>query len=182
MRSPAALWAWLLLVPACGLFFHADSRVLQGWRRTLLDAWVTLDLDFEVLRGALLANPALPKGTLEGMLATLPAAGNLVAEQKVLAPTRSAVAVLNLAVYCDRAEALLLKTVASAIVVGAVLAAIWMRAWMPLVALTTIGFLPPAHAWRAYARRQRVDKDVASYRAQPGFSDADYRRMEAGLK
>src|SRR5262249_47754617 len=134
-RWAFALWGWLFLVPACGLFFHADSRLLDAWRLELLTAWVACELDFAAFREAIRANPALPKATTEGMLATLPSVGGLVAEQKVLTPTRQAIAASSFALHGAKADALLLNTIASGIIVGVVLVTLWMREWILLLGL-----------------------------------------------
>lgn len=180
--SAAALWAWLLLVPACGLFFYADSRVLNAWRSSVLEPWIARDLDLVAWCQAIRANPVLPKETTGAMLATLPMASDLVAEQKILTPTRQAIAAATRAVHGAKADTLLLNTVGSAIVVGAVLAALWVRAWSPLVGLATLLVLPLLRAWASRRRRARCEADVAALRVQQGFSASDYAGMRAGLR
>jgi hypothetical protein len=182
LRSPSALWAFLLLVPACGLFFFSDSRALNGWRSGLLAAWITGELDFAAYREAIRANPRLPKGTVEGMLMTLPSAGSLVAEQSLPAPTRRAIAAASLALHRGRADALLLQAVASGVVVGVLLAALWMRRWTPLIGLVTLGLVPVIRALVSRWRRTQCEAEVAVCRSQPGFSEADYARVRAGLR
>ncbi len=180
-RSASTLWALLLLVPACGLFFYADNKVLEEWRSELLAGWITRELDLAALCQSIRANPALPRGTAEGMLMTLPSAGDLVAEQKVLTPTRRAIATASLAIHRGKADELLLKAIASGIVVGAFLAALWMRALVPLLGLATLALLPLVRAWTSRRRWAEYDAEVASCRTQPGFSEADYARVRADL-
>jgi len=181
-RSASALWGWLVLIPACGLFFYTDSRVLMEWRSELLRSWVARELDFAAFRQAILANPALPKATTEGMLASLPSAGDLVAEQQVPTPTRQAIAAASLALHGGRADALLLNVVTGGLIVATAIAAIWMRAWVPLIALSTVVPLPIARVWMRRRRDARCEAEVARCRAQPGFTDADYTRIRAGLQ
>jgi hypothetical protein len=180
-RSPSALLAWLLLVPACGLFFFADSRALNEWRSELLEVWIACELDFAAYRDAIRANPALPNGTTEGMLMTLPSAGSLVAEQRVLTPTRKAIAAETLAIQCGRADALLFQAIASGIVVGALLGALWMRRWIPLTGLVTLALIPVIRTLTRRWRQARCEAEVAACRNRPGFSLADYLRIRAGL-
>ena len=65
-RSASALWALLFLVPACGLFFYADSNALSEWRSQLLASWIKRNVDFAALGESIRANPALPKKTTDG--------------------------------------------------------------------------------------------------------------------
>jgi hypothetical protein len=178
----AALWAWLLIVPACAVFFHVDARVLNRWREAMLGAWISPQIDFEVLRQTIRANPAMPKGTAEGMLETLPAAGDLIAEQKLQPSTRAAIAAVSLAMHRTRADALLLQTIASAIAAIAILAALWTHTWKPLSAIASIAALPAARAWAARRRQAQAEAGVAVCRRQDGFSEADFERLRAALK
>jgi hypothetical protein len=180
-RSAAVLWAWLLLVAICGLFFHADSRLLNRWRFAVLTHWTARALDFAAFRESIRAIPGLPKGTTEGMLVTLPSCGALVAEQKILAPTRQAIAAASLAVHRGRADRLLLNVVASAVVVGVLLATLWMRTWVPLVGLSTLALVPAVRAWTGRRRQARLETEVAACRAEQGFSEADYERIRSGI-
>lgn len=181
-RGAAALWAWLLIVPACAVFFYVDARVLNSWREAMLGAWISPQIDLEVLRQTIRANPAMPKGTAEGMLETLPAAGDLVAEQKLQPSTRAAIAAVSLAMHRAKADALLLQTIASAILVGAVLTALWTHSWNPLSAIASVAALPAVRVWAARRRLNRADAEVAACRRQDGFSEADFERLRAALK
>jgi hypothetical protein len=91
-RSVAGLAAVTVLIPVCIVFVLADHRLLDAWRTELLASWVASDIDFAALSSAIRANPALPKNTIEGMLATLPSLGGLVAEQGVPSVRRRAIA------------------------------------------------------------------------------------------
>jgi hypothetical protein len=178
----AALWAWLLIVPACAVFFYVDARVLNSWREAMLGAWISPQIDFEVLRQTIRANPAMPKGTAEGMLETLPDARDLVSEQKLETCTRAGVAAVSLAMHRTRADALLLQTIASAIVVAAVLAALWTHSWNPLSAIASVAALPAVRVWAARRRLNRAAAEVAACRRQDGFSEAEFERLRAALK
>jgi len=180
-RSFAAFSAWLLVVPASGLFWLADDRLLSQWRTELLALWVLRQLDFAVLRETILANPALPKGTLEGMLMTLPSVGDLVEEQKVHTPTRKAIAAATLAEHRARTDALLVNVIASAIVVVSVITAIWSSRWLPLSGMISLMLVPVARSWALRVRRSRCEIEVAALQIQPGFSDADYQRLRADI-
>ena len=172
--SAAALWAVLLLVPSCGLFFYVDSRVLTEWRSGLLEPWIARDLDLVAWCQAIRANPVLPKETTGAMLATLPSARDLVAEQKILTPTRRAIAATCLALHQSRSDSLLLNAIASGVVVAILLAALWMASWAPLLGLIALGPLPLVRTWIARWRRARCDTEVAVCRTQVGFSEEEY--------
>lgn len=123
-RSPAPLAGLALLVPLSGIFFFADNRVLDAWRAGLLDAWVARELDFSAFSAAIRANPALPKATTEGMLATLPSAGSLVEEQRMAIATRQAIAATTLGSHRSASGALALKAAASVLAAGALIVAV----------------------------------------------------------
>jgi hypothetical protein len=176
------LWGLLVLIPACGAFFCVDARVLNEWRREILTLWIARDIDFTAFAGSLRANPVLPKETISGMLLTLPCADNLVTEQKLLSPTREAIATVSLGMHRSRADALLLQTIASAIVVSALLAARWTAAWNPLCALAAIALVPPVRLWAVRRRRLRSEAEVAVCREQAGFNEADFARVVETLK
>ncbi len=82
----------LLLLPLCGRFFFLDAKLLNDWRSQLLDAWVKNDIEFRGFCDAVSAIPTLPKNTIQSMLATLPSAGDLAAEQRISSSTREATA------------------------------------------------------------------------------------------
>lgn len=180
--SSAALWAWLLLVPACGVFFYVDSRVLNQWRANVLEPWIAREVDLVAWSQAVRANPVLPKETVGAMLATLPTARDLVAEQKMLAPTRQAIAAACLAQHRSKADALLVNVVTSGLVVAVLLAALWMRSWIPLVGLVALVLLPVGRYRTARRRQAGGDAVVAACRAAVGFSEEDYARVVASLR
>jgi hypothetical protein len=175
------LWGWLMLVPTCAVFFYLDCRVMNGWRQVLLSQWTRREIDCEVLRQTIRVKPGLPMGTAEGMLMTLPSAGDLRSEQELRSPTRQAIAAVVLAMHRARADALLLQTIASTIIVGALLVAIWTGSWKPLWALAATALVPVARGWTARSRHRRADAEVAACRLQPGFDEADFARVRASL-
>ncbi|HMF97678.1 MAG TPA: hypothetical protein VKE96_25440 [Vicinamibacterales bacterium] len=181
-RSGSWLSTLLLLVPVCGLFLHADNRLLSRWRRHVLTPWVTRTLDFAALGQAVRANPALPKPTLEAMLATLPSAGDLVAEQAVLPPTRQAVAAVSCAIHGTAADALLINVVASAVVVAVALLALWTRDWRPAIGAGVLLLVPVVRQWAAHRQQARCEAEVSACRAQPGFSESDFATMCGALR
>lgn len=177
-----ALWGWLLFVPACGVFFYIDARVLNRWRRTTLAAWIPREIDLEVLRKTLQAKAAIPKGTLEGMLSTMPQVGDLVAEQQLATPTRRAIAAASLAAHEGRASALLLQAIASGIAVGSVLAALWMRTYAPLLGLLPAAIVPGAgQAWVTRRQRARRELEIEQCRRDSEFSEGEVARSRDTL-
>ncbi len=182
LRTPRPLEGALLLVPLAGVFFLADQRALEAWRRQLLAGWGRGELELAGLRAALRAHPRLPEGTLEGMLATLPSAGDIASERLIPHSTRRAVAAALAATHGRRRDALLLNVLASAVVVFAVLAALWLRAWTPILALVLLVLRPAAGVWLGRRRTQRAAAEVAACRREPGFSEADFERLVASVR
>jgi len=181
-RAPSALAGVLFLVPACGLFFFADARLLNGWRADVLASWASGELDLAALRQALGAHPGLPQETLDAMLGTLPSAGSLGEEQRILAPTRQAAAAASLTAHRARADSLLLHSAATAIAASALAAALWLRSGAPLLGLAVLVLRLPLAAWMRRRRLAARETEVAACRRRPGFSEADYARLLAALQ
>jgi hypothetical protein len=181
-RSIMVITVGLLVIPLSGSFLVADSVLVTTWRSALLTAWVGGDVDFAAFRHTIRVHPTLPKSTLEGMLATLPLAGELLEEQALAASTRQVIAVASTAMQRSRSDALLLKVVTSAIVVFATLAAIWTRNLGSLLVLATLLILPMVRIWRRRKHLARLESEVALCRPDPRFSEADYERMRAALQ
>jgi hypothetical protein len=179
-RSLGGLAGVLFLVPACGVFFHLDARLLNGWRSQVLERWASGELDLAALRPALHAHPGLPRDTLDAMLATLPSVANLPEEQRISTPSRQAAAAAHRAMHYERSDLLLLDAILSGIAVAAVVGALWMRSWTPLVSLIILLLRPPLDAWMRRRRLAAREADVAACRRQPGFSEPDYERLLAG--
>lgn len=180
-RSLAPLLGIALLLPVCGLFFFADHRVLDAWRAELLDDWVRRDLELAAFRQAIRANPALPKETTEGMLATLPSAEDLITEQGMSTATRRAVTVATIGRYRWRSDAMALKTLAWAIAGGGLVVAIAKSRWEPLLTLVSLVLLPVVGIWVRHRRIADSRHQEAECRCQPGFSEPDYTRLLDGL-
>ncbi len=170
-HSPSGLAGILFLVPVCGLFFFADAKLLNQWRSGLLASWETGDLEIAALRDALRANPSLPKETTEGMLATLPAASDLAAEQRLLTPTRHTIAATSRAVHGARTDRLLLDAVLSGVAAVSLVAALGTSAWTPLLGLAVLVLRLPLGAWTQRRRLDARDAEVEACRRQPGFSE-----------
>lgn len=181
-RSLAGLAGVLFLVPACGLFFHLDARLLNGWRSDVLERWAGGELDLEALRPALHAHPGLPRDTLDAMLATLPSVADLPEEQRIPTPSRQAAAAAYRAMHQERSDLLLLDAILSGIAAAALVAALWMRTWTPLLGLIVLVPRPALGAWMRRRRLAAREVDVAACRRQPGFSEPDYARLLAGQR
>lgn len=172
-RTPSMLAALLFLVPVSGGFMLADARILTRWRHSLLDAWTRGEIDVAAFQEAIRAHPRLPQQTLDGMLATLPLSGDLVAEQAVRGPTRRAIAAANAATHGLAIDTLLLKAVAGAIVAMVTWAALWTASWQALIGFAVMLVLVPARVVMRRRRLSRRDAHIAACRLQDGFSDAD---------
>jgi len=85
----------LLLIPAGGLFFFLDAKLLNDWRSRLLDAWVRKEIELRGFCDAVSAIPTLPKETLQSMLATLPTVDDLPTEQPISTSIREGTVALT---------------------------------------------------------------------------------------
>jgi hypothetical protein len=181
-RSPGRLALLLFLVPLCGAFLLVDARLLNEWRSALLARWADRELDLAAFRDAMRAHPTLPTGTLEAMLATLPAVGDLVAEQQVAEPNRRAIATVTRARQRQQVDALALRTAASAIVAVVAIEALWNGGWTAFRGLGTLGPLPVLAAALRWRRRVAHDEALGACRKDPAFSESDHARLLAGSR
>lgn len=181
-RALSGLAGVLSVVPACGLFFFADARLLNQWRSGVLASWASGELDLAAFRSAVSAHPGLPQETRDAMLGTLPSTADLVEEQRILPPTRQAAAAASLMVHQGRADSLLLNTITSGITVSALVAALWMRTWTPLVGLVVLVLRPPVAVWMRRRRLAAWEAELVACRRRPGFSEADYIRLLAAVQ
>lgn len=175
--SPRPLGIALALVPICGCFLLADARLVQHWLLELLERWVPGDLDLAGFREAVRAHPRLPRETLEGMLATLPLAGDLVAEQRIAIATRGAAAVVIRSVHQRRLDSILLNVFVAWLAVGAAWASLGLRRWTPLAALAAVAVRPVAAAWMQRRGARRARGELERCRRDASFSESDYSRL-----
>ena len=139
-RSGRPLALFLLLLPLCLGFLWHDRRLLNCWRRPLLEDWSAGSLDFAALRGALLANPALPAGTLAAMLTSLPHSGGLQDERAISLADRRTAALEAGRVDISQSSALAVRLAVGTLATFACLAAVlpvmsWSVAGIVLAAL-----------------------------------------------
>jgi hypothetical protein len=173
------LFVLLVLVPMCGAFFIADDRTVDRWRQWLLSAWAAREIDFDAFKAALRAHPRLPRRTLDGMLDTLPVAGDLTSEQALQSSTRQAIAAACAASHRRQSDVLRLRVLASAIVAVAALGAVWTGIWPVLIATVALVMLPVVGAWLRRRRRARCQADIAACRLLPDFDETGYERAAA---
>jgi hypothetical protein len=170
------------VVPVCGLFLIRDGQLVGRWRSSLLTAWANRNLDFVALSVALRALPALPRGTLEGMWATLPSAPSLAAEQELSAATRRAIAAQFDASRREQMNALITRVVGCALLVATAFATacdgLWALAALPIACCGIVG---GEWAMRLFRLRRRVGQ-MAACRAEPTFNEDAYRRAVAQLQ
>jgi hypothetical protein len=171
----------LLLLPICGFFFVLDSKLLDHWRSHLLETWVKKDIDFRALCGALNAVPKLPRETVRSMLATLPSAGDLLAEQRISSSTREAVAVAVTGIHGRQSNTVALKASAAAIVSTSVIVAMALRMWEPLLGNLVVLLLPIFGAWLKRRRMDVTKKRTLAARAKPDFSKEKYGQLVKSL-
>ena len=180
-RSSSVLLASLSLIPIGGGFLVADGRLLRTWQSAVLSAWVRRDIDLAAFRAAVRAHPSLPEATIESMLATLPATGDLVAEQRILSPTRRAIAAEALWRAQRELDGLIFKVVATGIMVVVTLTLTWSRDVWTLWGLGALLILLTARAFLDGFRRRECDAHVAACRTQEGFSAPDYEEARQNL-
>lgn len=137
-RSFVPLAGVSVLLPICGAFLLVDSHLVEGWRAELLQSWTTGVLDLGPYRAAIRANPALPKATVEGMLATLPSGGTLTSEREISPAARQAIADRLLAKHHAERAALAAKTAAGTLAASLTVVAMAMRRWEPLLGLVVV--------------------------------------------
>ena len=156
-RSVRPLALFLLLLPLCLEFLWHDRRLLNRWRRPLLEDWAAGSLDFAALRGALLANPALPAGTLAAMLTSLPHSGALRDERAVSLADRRAAALAAGRVDARQSAALAVRLAVGALAVFACLDAV-----LPVMGWSVAGTaLAASGCARALSRRRASVSDVS---------------------
>lgn len=177
--SLSPLSGLFLIFPICGLFFFIDAKLLNEWRDQLFQSWVKKDIDFCGLCDAVNAISILPKDTLQGMLATLPVAGNISAEQAFSSSTREAIAASIEMNYVNQTDAMAFKVTGFAVVVGALILTIAIHIWQPLLMVVFVTLLPFLQS-RTKQWRLKISKErVLSARKQPDFNQEIYMQFDA---
>jgi len=179
-RALKPLAGLLLMLLACGLFFLLDARLLVCWRSRLLAAWVNKEIDLHALRQSVNALPKLPRETLASMLATLPSAASLLAEQNVSKSTREAVTAVVEHMYGREADTIALKAALAAIVAFASLAGLAMRRLDPLLAGPLV-LLPLLAAWQKRRRLRSEQARILAAQLCPDFREDEYRELVASI-
>lgn len=177
--SLSPLSGLFLIFPICGLFFFIDAKLLNEWRDQLFQSWVKKDIDFCGLCDAVNAISILPKDTLQGMLAILPVAGNISAEQAFSSSTREAIAASIEMNYVNQTDAMAFKVTGFAVVVGALILTIAIHIWQPHLMVVFVTLLPFLQS-RTKQWRLKISKErVLSARKQPDFNQEIYMQFDA---
>jgi hypothetical protein len=172
----------LLLLPAYGVFFFLDAKLLNDWRAQLLDAWVRKEIEFRAFCDAVSAIPTLPKDTLHSMLTTLPSAGDLPAEQgSSSSSTREAAAALTTTMHACESDAMALKATGLAISSGSLIIAVILWMWQPILGITILAWFPFTRKWLSRRRLQVLREKTAAARAKPDFNSVKYSELVANL-
>jgi hypothetical protein len=176
-RSRSPLLGLSLWLPICGFCLIADVRLLSRWRAALFALWVNREIDLNPFRMAVNANPALPKGTIDAMLVTLPTSGALVEEHAISGITRRAIAAAYMTT--DKCASRLLATynVGYAVALGCIGAATYISTWKPLVAIGLFCVFPPIKVLLRRLRDRQVSATQSVCRSHPEFSETAYRRI-----
>lgn len=180
-------WEWsalvelALLLPVCGMYFFLDSNVLNEWRLKLFESWINGEIDFEVLRQTVAGLTMLPKDTLQSMLATLPSAGDILAEQGISSSTREAVASLLMSINTYRSDLIALKIAGYTVAAGALIAASVFWKWQPLLGLFVIALVPIARKLSCHLVMRRARKKTLTIKQQPDFNTEKYKELVAAM-
>ena len=145
--SLSALSGFFLLLPVCGLYLFIDGKLLNDWRSRLLEGWVRGEIDFQAFCQAVDAIPTLPKSTLQGMIATLPSAGDLLTEQGISPITREAISAVVMTIHTCRSDAAAIKVFGFAVAGGSLMVAAALRTWQPLLGMVVVLALPLLRKW-----------------------------------
>lgn len=172
----------ILLIPACGFFFYLDGKLLDNWRCRLVDAWAKKDIDFRSFQDAINAIPKLPKNTVRSMLATLPVAEDLIAEQGISSSTREAVAAAVTGMCAHQSDTILWKAIAAAVLSGSVVMAVVRRTWEPLLGILALFLLPILRTWLRRRRVEVLDQRMLAVRNNPGFNKEKYAELVGCLQ
>jgi|APLak6261659701_1056019.scaffolds.fasta_scaffold00012_12 hypothetical protein len=179
--SLSPLSGLLLIFPISILFFFMDARLLNQWRSQLFQSWSKKDIDFCGLSHAVNAIPILPKDTLQGMLATLPIADNISAEQVITSSTREAIAASIAADHINQSDALAFKVTGFAMVVGSLILSLALSIWLPLLGITVISILPLLQKWTRGWRLRKSSEKVLIAQQKPDFNQEKYAQFVAEL-
>jgi hypothetical protein len=176
-RTFSPLAGLLFLFPICGFFFVLDAKLLDNWRSHLFEAWIKKDIDLRAFCEAINAVPKLPKDTVHSMLATLPTAEDLLAEQKSSSSTREAVAAAFTGMHARQSDTVTLKAIAAAIVSASAIAAVALRAWKPLLGSLAIFLVPVLGMWLKWKRVAQLKKTTLACRGKSDFSEEKYGEL-----
>jgi hypothetical protein len=122
--------------------YSASRLAANDWRVQLFQSWIKKEIDFSSFCDAVTAIPILPEDTLQGMLATLPVTSGIL-EQAISANTRRAIATSIEVTYINQSDAVTGLTIA----VGALVFAISLSIWQPLLIISVITVFPFLQKW-----------------------------------
>lgn len=176
--TPLDLTGLLLMFPAAVGFLWRDACTLAQWRSCILDLWVTGAVQLSPLAQALRANPALPKNTLEAMLAGRNLAGLADRERDLVAATRSAVArAIRIADQADVSR-LSVRTAAGLLAVLAAWIAAHFAVWEAAAAIpATIAVVFLADKWLSHQAMRHTFEAAQRAGAEPDFDAATFEDL-----
>lgn len=164
----------IFLVPCCGMYLWLDGNLLNQWRYKLLKDWNIGEIDFRALRDAIAGISILPKNTVESMMAMLPYAGDLVAEQGIHPSTRNAIALLINMIHTCRTDQLFFKTVGYTVVGSLILVSAVFWVWQPLLGVVII---IPMQIFIKWIRAHRINATTGRLVAAKQQSDVDLDQL-----
>lgn len=185
-----ALFSWsllplsgiVLLLPACGVFFFFDAKLLNAWRDQLFQSWIRKEIDFYYFCEAITANPLLPKETLKGMLATLPMADNIISEQAISSNTRRAITESVKLHYVHQADVLAFKAAIFAILAVLLLFALGFEMWQPLLGAIVIVIFPYVQKLVKQIREKKVMEMLLIVQQHPDYNQDKYIELVSAFE
>lgn len=90
------------------------------------------------------------------MLATLPVAGDIIAEQAISSSTREAIAASVVVNYANQSDAIDFQVSGFAIVAGSLILALALHIWQPLMGIVVVSILPLLQGWTRQWRLKKI--------------------------
>ncbi len=171
--SISSLSGFILLLPVCSFYFLMDDRLLNRWRSCLLTDWVAANLELRYFRDAINANSLLPKETLQGMLETLPAMGD-VTDQGILPDTREAIAGFVSFIHVCRTDAIAFRTAGYALAGCSLVIAAMLHSWRPLLGMAALAPVPLIRNYVKSRRLREAKESFVNKQTKPGFDSEKY--------
>ena len=165
----AGMWepllAALLVVPLVGLFLVADAVAVLRWQASALIEWAGGRLSLDNLRDTLASVPQIPPKTVRALFDPLPTSARLGTDQLPPPAVREGLAFTAIALAGRQIRATFLSVVVLTLCTAAVVVAVLLESWYPLIAVPVVTILGrvaqslgsgPPPGWAERLRRLRA--------------------------